>query len=194
MDGTDTGNVISTGKGMERNGNWMFEKGDYIVYGASGVCKIEDITTMNMEGVSKDRLYYVLSPLSQAGGRIFTPVDNQKTLIRGIVNEEQAAKLIEEMSEIETPWIVNDKQREEHYKTCMRSCDCREWIRIIKTLYMRRIERQTQGKKITSTDEKYLKMAEEALYSELSIPLGIPKADFVDYIAKRIEYKGECFL
>lgn len=172
---------------MERDVSRMFEKGNYIVYGTSGVCKVEDITTMNMDGISRDRLYYVLSPLSQAGGKIFTPVDNQKSLMRGIVSEEEAVSLIDEMPEIEALWIANDKQREANYKECMKSCDCREWVKIIKALYTRKMERNAQGKKITSTDEKYLKMAEEALYSELSIPLGIPKSEMVDYIAARVE-------
>lgn len=165
----------------------MFEKGDYIVYGTSGVCKVDDITTMNMDGVSKERLYYVLSPLNQAGGRIFTPVDNQKSLMRGIASEEEAENLIAEMPMIEALWIANDKQREAGYKECMKSCDCREWVKIIKALYARKQERVAQGKKITSTDEKYLKMAEDALYSELSIPLGIPRSEMVDYINARVE-------
>lgn len=174
--------------GIGKGCDWMFKKGNYIVYGTSGVCRIEDITTMNMDGVSRDRLYYVLCPLSQAGGRIFTPVDNQKSLMRDIVSEEEAVDLIDEMPKIEALWIANDKQREANYKECMRSCDCREWVKIIKALYMRKQERTAQGKKITSTDEKYLKMAEEALYSELSIPLGIPKNQMVEYIATRVEH------
>ena len=36
-------------------------------------------------------------------------------------------------------------------------------------------------------DERYLKLAEENLYSELSIPLGIPKERMAEYIASRIE-------
>lgn len=168
----------------------MFGIGDYIVYGTSGVCKVEDITTLNLDGISRDRSFYVLTPLSQSGGKIFTPVDNQKSLMRRILNEEEAAELIEEMPQIEELWIANEKQREENYKECMRSCDCREWIKIIKTLYLRKMERSAQGKKITATDEKYLKMAEEALYSELSIPLGIPKDQMVSYITARMEQKG----
>ena len=52
----------------------MFDKGEYIIYGNSGVCQVEDVTTMNMEGVPRDRLYYVLVPASQKGGKIFVSV------------------------------------------------------------------------------------------------------------------------
>ncbi len=165
----------------------MFNKGEYIIYGTSGVCQVEDITTMDMAGVPRDRLYYVLYPTSQKGGKIYTPVDNQKTMMRRILNQEEAAKLIESIPRIEELWITNEKMREEKYKECMRTGDCREWIKIIKTLYMRKMERSAQGKKITSTDERYLKMAEDYLYSELEIPLGIPKEEMEAYITGRIE-------
>ena len=51
----------------------MFEKGDYIVYGTTGVCQIEDITTMDPLQTGSGRLFYVLVPSSQKGGKIFTP-------------------------------------------------------------------------------------------------------------------------
>ena len=165
----------------------MFEKNDYIIYGASGVCRVEDITTMSMDGISKDKLFYVLAPSSQKGGKIFTPVDSQKTLMRRILNRDEAEQLIDEIPDIEELWITNDKLREEKYKECMRSCDCRQWIKIIKTLYMRKLERSALGKKITSTDEKYLRMAEDYLYSELEIPLEVPRESMEEYITGRIE-------
>lgn len=165
----------------------MFEKGEYIIYGTSGVCKIEDITTMNMASVPKDKLFYVLSPSSQKGGRIFTPVDNSKAVMRRVLSKEEAAQLIDEIPVIEELWITNEKMREEKYKECMRSGDCREWIKIIKTLYLRKQERTAQGKKIKATDERYLKMAEDYLYSELEIPLEIPKAQMEAYITRQIE-------
>lgn len=171
---------------FERNGILMFKRGEYIIYGTSGVCKVEDVTTMNMKDVPRDRLFYVLAPSSQKGGRIFTPVDNQKTPMRRILNREEATRLIEQIPGIEELWITNEKQREENYKECMKSCDCREWIKIIKTLYLRKQERSAQGKKITSTDEKYLRMAEDYLYSELEIPLEIPKDQMEQYITDRI--------
>lgn len=168
----------------------MFKQGEYIIYGTSGVCRIEDITTMDMKDIPKDRLFYVLAPSSQKGGRIFTPVDNHKTPMRRILNREEATQLIAQIPGIEALWISNEKQREENYKECMKSCDCREWIKIIKTLYLRRQERSAQGKRITSTDEKYLRMAEGFLYSELEIPLEIPKERMEQYITDQISQAG----
>lgn len=169
----------------------MFEKGEYIIYGVSGVCQVEDVTTMEMEGVPRDRLYYVLAPVSQKGGKIFTPVDNEKTPMRRVLTREEATGLIDRIPEIEELWITSEKLRENKYKECMRSGDCREWIRIIKTLYLRNQERSAQGKKVTATDEKYLHMAEECLYSELEIPLEIPKNQVEQYIVERLGRGGK---
>lgn len=165
----------------------MFEIGEYVVYGTTGVCEVMDITTMDLAGVSKDRLYYVLHPYYQKDGRVFTPVDNEKTVIRRILSKEEAESLIRDIPNIDELWIGNDKLREMKYKECLRSCECREWIRIIKTLYVRKRERIANGKKITATDSRYWKQAEDNLYSELSIALNIPKDQMEQYITDKIE-------
>jgi CarD family transcriptional regulator len=163
----------------------MFEKGEYIIYGTSGVCRVEEITEMK-DFNGELRPYYVLAPSSQKGGKIFTPVENARTPMRRIMTRDEAEELIDRIPGIQELWITNEKQREELYKGCMKTCDCGEWIRIIKTLYLRRVERTARGKKITSVDERYLKMAEDYLYSELELVLGIPKNRVEQYIGDRI--------
>ena len=51
---------------------------------------------------------------------------------------------------------------------------------------MRKQERLAQGKKTTAMDERYLRLAEENLYSELSLALGVPKEEMEAYITKRM--------
>lgn len=169
----------------------MFEKGSYVIYGNSGVCEVVDVTTMDIEGISKDRLYYVLKPYEQKSGTIYAPVDGTKTVIRQIISAEEANALIDDIPNIEDLWVPNERQREEKYKECIRSCQCRELVKIIKTLYMQKKRRNAQGKKATATDDRYMKMAEENLYSELSIVLGIPKSKMVQYISDKIVAKNK---
>lgn len=165
----------------------MFEKGDYIVYGSTGICVVEDITTMDLPGISKERLYYVMSPYRQAGNKIFTPVDNPKMTLRRILTKEEVLALIDEIPSIEQIGIAEDKLREQKYKEYIRSCECKNWIKIMKTLYQRKQERVSQGKKVTATDERYFKMAEDNLYTEFSISLDIPKQEIEQYITDRIQ-------
>lgn len=164
----------------------MFEKGELIVYGRTGICEVKDVTTLKMDGVEKERLFYILVPLKDRSGKIFTPVDNSKVPMRHILSRDEASALISEIPEIPELWIASDKLREASYKECMGTCRCEEWIRIIKTLYLRKQKRLAEGKKITATDERYLKQAEQHLYAELSLALGIPEDKMENYIAEHV--------
>lgn len=164
----------------------MFEKGEYVVYGSAGVCEVMEITPLDMKGVTKNRLYYILSPHHQKDSKIFTPVDNNKTVMRAILTSEEAEELINGIPAIEELWVKDDKAREGRYRETMQSCDCKDWIKVIKTLYLRKQERIAQGKKTTAMDDKYLKMAEDNLYSELSVSLNIPKEEMENYISERM--------
>ena len=165
----------------------MFEVGEYIVYGCKGVCQVEEITHIDIPGSNKDRLYYILAPMDDRNGKIYAPTDNEKVAMRKVITEKEAKQLIEEMPQIEKIWVSNEKQREIKYKEALRTCDYRAWISIIKTLYFRKKERIAQGKKITSLDERYLKAAENELYSELSLTLGIPRGEMEQLICNRLE-------
>lgn len=88
---------------------------------------------------------------------------------------------------LEMIWVENDKQRELTYKECLKENSCEDYIRIIKTLYLRKQDRLAKGQKIISLDEQYLRKAEDLLYGELAVALGIEKQDVQTYIAKEIE-------
>ncbi len=164
----------------------MFEVGEYVVYGVKGVCRIEEITHLDMPGADKDRLYYVLTPMAE-GGKIYAPTDNQKIAMRRVITREEANRLISEIPEIELLWVPDDKQREAKYKEALHTGDYRAWVSIVKTLYLRGKERSAQGKKITALDERYMRTAANELYSELSLTLEIPKDEMEDYIRERLK-------
>lgn len=164
----------------------MFGIGEYVVYGVKGVCRIEDITRLDISGADKDRLYYVLTPMGSGSGKIYAPTDNQKIIMRRVISKEEANQLIQDLPDIELLWVPDDRQREAKYKEALKSCDYRAWASIVKTLYQRSRERTRQGKKITALDERYMRSAENELYSELSLTLGVPKESMENYIRERI--------
>lgn len=165
----------------------MFSKGEYIVYGTTGVCRVRDITSMSTDGSGKEKLYYVLEPVGVSGSRIMTPVEGNKSILRPILSRDEAYRLIDGIEEVDQLWITDDKQRESRYKEALKTCDCREWIGIIKTLHFRKKDRLARGKRLTEVDERYLKKAKENLYRELSIPLEISAEEVETFIAERIE-------
>ena len=164
----------------------MFQKGDYIVYGSSGVCKVEEIGPMDLTGSTKGKLYYTLSPVYSNKSRIYTPVDNAKIVMRSVLSKEEAMVLIEKIPEIEPLWVNDEKKREELYQQRIKTCSFVEWIKIIKTLYLRRKSRMDNGKKLASVDERYLKIAEDSLYGELAIALGMEREEVEPFICDHI--------
>ena len=167
----------------------MFEKGEYVVYGHVGICRVMGTTTMDLDGIPRDRLYYELQPEGRESGRIYTPVDNGKPVLRRIMTRDEAEALILDIPEIETLEIENDKLREEKYKECLKTCSGRELVRIIKTIHSRRSQRLKCGKKVTAVDERYMKLAEDNLYAELAMLLEIPKENVVSYISGKCAQK-----
>ncbi|MCI8373358.1 MAG: CarD family transcriptional regulator [Lachnospiraceae bacterium] len=164
----------------------MFEIGQYIVYGSSGVCKVVDIGKSNLSGMSEDRLYYTLEPCYSQKSRILTPTDNKKTVMRCLMTREEADDMIDHAQEAEILWIDNERSRESEYKNVIAKCDCYELIRVIKTIYVRKQERVADGKKVTVSDEKYFKIAEDNLYSELAIVYDMSRDEAKEYMLKRI--------
>ncbi|MBQ4537561.1 MAG: CarD family transcriptional regulator [Lachnospiraceae bacterium] len=161
----------------------MFEKGEYVVCGNKGVCLVEDITTLNISGVDKEREYYILKPVYMSGSTVYVPVDATKESIRRILSKEEAGALIREIPDIPLITSTNDKMLEQEYRGCIKSNSCEEWIRIIKTIYLRKQKRIEAGRKVTAVDAKYFKLAEENLYGELAVVLGMPRNEVESYIA-----------
>ena len=165
----------------------MFQVNDYIVYGNAGVCRVESIGPMSFGDASAERDYYTLVPVYQKGSRVFTPVDNDKVVMRPILSQEESNALIDSIVDIRPLEITDEKHREDAYKEAIRTGDCTSWVRVIKTLHGRMEKRFEQGKKATSSDEKYMHMAKESLYGELAFSLSIPKEQVEEFIAERIE-------
>lgn len=164
----------------------MFNIGEYIVYGMNGVCRVEEIGPMSLNGVDSDKMYYTLLPLYTKGSRVFTPVDNQKVVMRPVISEQEVCQLIDDIRNIEEIEVSDDKRRELVYREAVKSCDCRELIRIINTTRKRKEERLAQGKKMSACDERYLKQAQDTLYGEFAISLKIEKGEVEEFISSRI--------
>ena len=167
----------------------MFSIGEYIIYGMNGVCRVEEIGPMSMGGIDSDKEYYTLLPLYTKGSRVFTPVDNQKVVMRPVISKKEACALIDDMKNIGHIEVTDDKRRELAYKEAVKSCDCRQLISIINTVLKRKEERLAQGKKMSACDERYLKQAQDTLYGEFAISLKIDKGEVEEFITHRVELK-----
>ncbi|MCR5594298.1 MAG: CarD family transcriptional regulator [Lachnospiraceae bacterium] len=164
----------------------MFEIGDYVMKTSKGVCHIDDITRLDMAGIDKDKLYYVMTPLDGKGSTLYVSVDTAESSIRAAMTKGEAEDVIDAIPGIEATWIDNEKLREQRYKEAVRSGSPEALIGIIKTIYSRKKMREDQGKKNTAVDERYFKQAEDLLYAEIAFALGKNKDEICEYITSCI--------
>ena len=106
--------------------------------------------------------------------------------MRPVLSRKEALQLIDEMEETNLLGIQNEKKREEDYRASFQKCDCRELVKLIKTIYLREQKRKSEGKKITSQDERYFHMAQMNLYGELAVSLGIDREEVKEFIMARM--------
>lgn len=165
----------------------MFKKGECVICGGKGVCSIEDVTTLNMPGVDKDRKYYILKPLYIAASTVYIPVDTADDSLRSVLSREDAEELINKIPQILPITITNEKMLEQEYRACMRTNVCEEWIKIIKTIYLRKRKRIEAGRKVTAVDAKYFKQAEDNLYGELAVALEMSRDGVESYITGEMD-------
>ena len=165
----------------------MFEVGDYIIYGNNGVCKITNVGPMDMPGVPKSKLYYTMTPCYIRDSSIFTPVDNDRVVMRKVMSRQEAEKFLETAEDIDKLDIKEEKHREQEYKAAILTCDPTVLVGIIKTIQDRMQDRIAEGKKVTASDTKYIHIAEDSLYGDLAISFDMEKDDVKAYVKNRID-------
>lgn len=167
----------------------MYEIGDCIVKPGSGVCVVKDILHLNMSGVDRNRLYYLLVPIEDAKEVIYMPTDTLSSNTRKVMTVDEARQLIDKIPEVEETWIENDKFREQKYKEAIKSGKPEELVSMIKMIYLRRKKRAQQGKKSTAVDDRYFLLAENYLYAELGYVFCKEKKEVQQLIADSINSK-----
>jgi CarD family transcriptional regulator len=166
-----------------------YQAGDLVIYGGSGcVCRIMEITRLDMPSVDKERLYYVLKPLHQ-GGVIYSPADNTDILMRPIITKDDAKKLIDMIPEIKVePYQSNGLlETIEHYKSIIKTRDCAKLIELTMNIYSKKQYSIKHNRKFSAQEDMFMKQAEDMLFGELSVALDIPREQVKSYIAARVD-------
>lgn len=165
----------------------MFEIGAQVMYGVSGVCKISDIRNETFSDVEK--LYYVLNPLSDLDATIYVPVNNPKSVskMKKVLSKEEVYELIHHMPQDEIYQEENSKERKELFNKILKSGDREELVKLIKTVYFQKKEREKIGKKMWASDESALRKAEKMLYEEFATVLGISYDEVLPFIKEEIK-------
>lgn len=165
----------------------LFKVGDLVYYGATGVCRISDVTVRSFGTESGE--YFVLRPIYDAKSTLFVPKENSLLTqkIHPVLMPEEILAMVSDYEDAEEVHIKEDKQRQERYKQLVVTGDRRKLARIVKILFKLREEMNAAGKKLRMADERILKEAERLLYDEISLSFQLERGQVIPFLFGEIK-------
>ncbi len=172
----------------------MFEKGQMVVYGTSGICRIEDIREEQFSSASREtHLYYVLKPVDSPTSTKYVPVHNEQLTakMRPVPGKEEIDAMLRSTQDSTVSWISDPRSRTETYTRIFAGGVGVDLLSLIRCLRRKKQERVAAGKRLYAADEKLLAAAERMVCEELSYALAIDKEEVPDYILRVCEGSPE---
>ena len=167
-----------------------YQVNDTVLYGAHGVCTIQEIVERNVTGTPMQ--YYVLKPIYDPKSTICVPVENQALTakMRRVLSAAEIYDLIKAMPHEPGLWIANDNERKERYKEILAYGDRVQLIKLIKAIYEHKREQEQKGRKLHISDERFFHEAEKMLYDEFALVLQIQPDQVLPFILEQIQLEG----
>lgn len=171
----------------------MYQVGDLIFYGGTGVCRVTGAKTLDLLGTGAPQPYYILNPLYQEC-TISAPANSDKVFIRSVLTRQEAEDLIDSIPTIQAEAYHNRMlhQLEQHYEASFKSHACADLVEMTMSIYAKKQILKEQKRKFGMVDERFLKRAEDLLFGELAVALDIPKGDVPSYIQSRVHAIEAC--
>lgn len=148
----------------------MFEVNDKVVYGVVGVCEIEEIGRPPIKGIDKD--YYFLQPVYDSKGIIYSPVDSNKVMIRGVIDKQTCTRLIDRARFCKQDAELNEKIHPMKYDEMVKSQDLVQLMHLVRALFNIKNERAKELRRMKSADSRMLTTARKLLYGEIAEAMG----------------------
>lgn len=168
----------------------MYQVGQFILYGRTGVCRVDGTISRTVPGENPARLYYVLHPVYQ-NGSIWAPVDsvdNRTIFTRPIMSRDEAQAFIEHLPTLTSEPYYNPNlgQLREYYRQQLESLSGENLALLICSIYRKKQRAKAENRKLGTVDEQVFHDAENILYGELAISLGLDREEVKGYIDKTL--------
>ncbi len=165
----------------------MFACNEYVFHESGGVCRIDEIKAAPLENMPAGRLYYIMKPVNDQNSVIYIPVDSEQIFLRKLMDRTQAQELLDDIPFIRTIDESNAKLLRAKYVELMKTHDPVEWVRVIKTVYLRSDVQNGHGKRLSETERSFAETAKRHLHTELSLALDVPREQMEAYISEHIQ-------
>ena len=161
----------------------MYNAGDTVSYGTSGVCKIAEKKRIALGGQPHE--CYILRPVYDSTLKICVPCDSAPLLekMRPIPTREELLSLLHEPTPAHDP---DPDTRRTTYQAALKSGDLHELLAMVRDIYTERTLRRAKGKQLSGFEDNALRNAQNVLHSEFAYVLGIAPDDVPDFIEKEM--------
>jgi len=108
--------------------------------------------------------------------------DAMDGIIREVSTKEELSELMERMPYIQTIQAPNGKVRKELYELSMKQYDDVEWVKVIKSVYLRMEDRRYED-----FEPRYMEKAKQFLYREIAVRFEIPYEEVEQFVNDTIK-------
>jgi CarD family transcriptional regulator len=147
----------------------MYASGDYVICRSGGVWLVAE-----NDGSS-------LRLLEHGSGTVKTIPAGSDEIVRPIVSRAAIMEVIDRVAFIRAIQAPGNKSRQQFYDEAMAQYDEIEWVRVIKSVYLRQRE-----KRLLPFEPGYSERAKAYLHGEISVLLQIPLAQVEGYIVSTV--------
>ncbi len=163
----------------------MFKKGDVVVYSASGVCEIEEISKKSFGSFCAE--YYVLKPLMQKAATVFVPTQNEALVkkIHSILTQSEFEGIFASLKNSEPVRFQGESERRERFNELLESGDRAALMLMVYELNLHGREQQQSGRRLHIGDERLLRTAENMLFEEVAYVYGLELAEADEFIKSK---------
>ena len=160
----------------------MFKKGDVVVYSASGVCEIEEISKKSFGSFSAE--YYVLRPLMQRASTVFVPVENAALTkkIHPILTQSEFEAVFDSLKTRAPQRPETESERHDRFIEIIESGDRAGLMLMVYDLNNYSHEQQQNGRRLHIGDERLLRTAESMLFEEVAYVFDFPLNEADEFI------------
>ena len=161
----------------------MFKINDSVIHCREGLSTIVSVSTIN------GRDYFLVRTHQASEETIYVPVASAESIIRPILKEENADKVLKYIKGLKKEFNTNTKQRRDAYKRRLSSGDVNDIAYLYRQLYFyNKIggEENTEIK-LGPVDIDMLSHAKKMLLDEFSLSYKVDRNEIEDFIEKRIK-------
>lgn len=162
----------------------MWNDGDVVMYGQYGACKIVKSDICPFDNAAQVS-YFELRPIFM-NSILYVPMKQAEQVMRSLSERAEMEALLENFPMLLPLKIENEKQRREIYRKTWATQSPLDWLRLLKTISMRRTEATKAHRRLSELDLQYETMTKKCLYGELSVILQIPFDRVEAYIKQSV--------